>query len=68
VGELQQHVTEVRKIRLILGWSQLKLAKEIGVSQSVISCVEKGIVEPSKKFAKMLDNLKLKYKLKEVKW
>jgi transcriptional regulator with XRE-family HTH domain len=48
-------VPEVKKLRVILGWSQLKLAKEMGISQSVISSVENGLVEPSKLFQNKLD-------------
>jgi len=55
--------TELKKIRVIdMNWSQLKLAKEMGVSQSVISSVENGLVKPTEKFMKKLNTVLKKNK------
>ena len=55
--------TELKKIRVIdMNWSQLKLAKEMGVSQSVISSVENGLVQPTDKFMKKLNTVLKKNK------
>lgn len=61
-------VPEVKKLRVILGWSQLKLAQEMGVSQSVISGVESGLVQPSKPFQDKLDKVKKQQKITKVEW
>jgi transcriptional regulator with XRE-family HTH domain len=61
-------VPEVKKLRVILGWSQLKLAKEMGISQSVISSVENGLVEPSKLFQNKLDKVKKQQRITKVDW
>ncbi len=45
-----------------MNWSQLKLAKEMGVSQSVISSVENGLVQPTDKFMKKLNTVLKKNK------
>ena len=57
--------TELRTLRLIqLNWSQLRLAKAMGVSQSVISSIENGLCEPTKKFQEKLDKVKKQQKVK----
>ena len=65
---MKKTVPEVKKLRVILGWSQLKLAKEMGVSQSVISSVESGLVEPSAPFQTKLDRVKQKQKITKADW
>lgn len=43
--------TRIREFRSKLGWSQEKLAQEVGVSRETISYLEKGKYNPSLKLA-----------------
>ncbi len=54
---------DLKKLRLIdLNWSQVKFAKEMGISQSVLSSVENGLVQPTTKFMDKLKKLLKKHK------
>ena len=65
---MKKTVPETKKLRVILDWSQLKLAKEMGVSQSVISSVESGLVEPSSPFQEKLNRVKKQQKITRADW
>lgn len=54
---------EIKKIRLQKNWSQLELAKRLGVSQSLISYVEKGLVTITPELQKKIDNLKKEHSI-----
>lgn len=54
---------EVRKIRLQMDWSQLELARRLGVSQSLISYIEKGLVAITPELQKKIDNLKKEHSI-----
>ena len=56
---------EIKEVRLALKWSQLRLAKALGVSQSVISYIEHGLVSISPSLQKRIDRLKQKYRFEE---
>ena len=49
---------EVRELRLSLGWSQDKMAKETGYTTTTISRWERGIVTPSPVAELILEALK----------
>jgi len=54
---------ELKKLRIIdLNWSQVKFGKEMGISQSVVSSVENGLVAPTSKFMEKLNKLLKKHK------
>lgn len=59
------HIPELKQIRIALGWSQLKLAHELQISQSVICYVEKGLIGVSDSLQKRVDALKQKHQLSE---
>jgi len=50
-------LNEVKKLRLLLGWSQLHLASELGVSQTTIFKVEGDYMALSKDLRKNMDRL-----------
>ncbi len=52
--------TRVARLRKRLGWSQQKLAREIGVAQSTIDRMEGGQAE-SRPVAKLLDQLEASF-------
>lgn len=45
------------KLRERLGWSQAKMAKELGISQPTVWRIEHGLQTPSKSVVKLLDIL-----------
>jgi transcriptional regulator with XRE-family HTH domain len=53
-----EKISELRKIRLILGWSQLRLAKALGISQSIISYAESGLINVSPSLQKKINQFK----------
>lgn len=60
------HDRTLAERRKALGFSQLALADELGVSQAVVSRTETA-VEPDKRFVLALEALELRRKLAEVK-
>ncbi len=54
----------VKRMRLILKWSQLKLAQELGVSQTFIYQVENNFRDIPNEIREKLDGIKRKHKVK----
>ena len=61
----KRKLNEVRAIRFVLNWSQAKLAKEMGVSQPLISYLEKQTVLPSKEILEKLKALKERFQISD---
>jgi len=57
---------ELKKLRLLLGWSQLELASRIGISQATICQIEAGYRSIPTELRKTLDDLKEKHGVRET--
>ena len=65
---MQYEISEIKSIRKQLGITQAELAKQAGVSQSLITKIEAGLLDPSysnvKKIFEVLNNLSKSKELK----
>jgi len=53
--ELNDLITDIKYRRKKLGWSQARLARESGVSQSLLNKMERGVIVPSYNKAQRID-------------
>lgn len=58
--ELKFRINRVSCIRFALGWSQSQFAKALEVSPSTVSCLERGVVDESRKLRSRIDALKVR--------
>lgn len=48
---------DIQSFRKRRGWSQQKLAEELGVDQATVSRIERGTAQPSGPVARLLDRI-----------
>lgn len=65
-GKMQQleNVPKIKLVRVCLGWSQKRLARELKVSQSLVSGIENNLVEPNSTIEQRLNTIIKSYKIK----
>ncbi len=59
-----ENVPKIKLVRVCLGWSQRRLARELRVSQSLVSGIENKLVEPNSTLERRLNTIIKSHKIK----
>jgi len=50
-------MSKIKKLRILNGFTQMEMAKKLGISQSLYSLIENGKRKPSKKVVKKIEEI-----------
>lgn len=57
INGVTMKATDIKTLRESRGWSQQKLAEELGVDQATVSRIERGTAQPSGPVSRLLERL-----------